>query len=86
MYLTIQKALCLPTTRASFALSDQLKIHCKWFNASKLSINANKTNYITFHKSRKNVYNNYLILNNSPLHCVANTKFLGVIVQENLSW
>ena len=38
-------------------MNNQLKIHCKWFNANKLSIFANKTNYIIFHKSRQNVYN-----------------------------
>ena len=38
-------------------MNKQLKIHCKWFNANKLSIFANKTNYIIFHKSRQNVYN-----------------------------
>ena len=63
-------------------MNNQLKIHCKWFNANKLSINANKSNYIIFHKSRPNAYNDNLILNYSPLHCVVNTKFLGVKVQE----
>ena len=29
-------------------MNNQLKIYCKWFNANKLSINANKTNYIIF--------------------------------------
>ena len=28
-------------------MNNQLKIYCKWFNANKLSINANKTNYIS---------------------------------------
>ena len=67
-------------------MNNELKIYCKWFNAYKLSINANKTNYIIFRKSRQNVYNDNLILNYSPLHRVTNTKFLGVIVQESLSW
>ena len=61
-------------------MNNQVKINCKWFNANKLSINANKTNHIIFQKSWQNVYNDNLILNDSPLHRVANTKFLRVIV------
>ena len=67
-------------------MNNQLKVYCKWFNANKLSINANKTNHIIFHKSRKNVYNNLILNDSSPPLRVANTKFLGAIVQENLSW
>ena len=66
-------------------MNDHLKIYCNWFNANKLSINASKTNHIIFHNSQQNVYKD-LILYYSTLHPVANTKFLGVIVQENLSW
>ena len=42
-------------------MNNQLKIDCKWFNANKLSINENKTNYIIFLKSRQNVYNGNFI-------------------------
>ena len=67
-------------------MNNQLKIYCKWFNANKLSNNANKTNYYVFHKTQQNVYNDNLILNDSSLHRVPKTKFVRVIVQENLSW
>ena len=61
-----------------------------WMIANKLSINANKTNYIIFQtpKSRsvKTTTSFQLKLRNNKVEKVSSTRFLGVIINENLSW
>ena len=58
--------------------------------ANKLFININKTNYILFQtpKSRltKTVKNFQLKLKNNAIDRVSSTRFLGVLIDENLSW
>ena len=59
-----------------------------WFKANKLSLNIKKTNYIIFknkHSNRK--YENINIsIDNNEIERVSNTKFLGVFVDECLTW
>ena len=66
-----------------------LKINM-WFQANKLSLNANKTKYIFFHKPRmkNNIPLNLPILkiNDTEITREQSMKFLGVVVDENLSW
>ena len=61
-----------------------------WFQANKLSLNANKTKYVLFHKPRKkkHIPLNLPILkiNESEIKREHSLKFLGVIVDENLNW
>ena len=58
-----------------------------WFKANKLALNESKTKFIIFHKFRNKPPSNFIItLNNVELERVEYTKFLGVLVQENLSW
>ena len=60
-----------------------------WFKANKLSINASKTNFMILGTScmTSKVQNDLNItLNNTDLEKVTSTKFLGVIIDENLSW
>ena len=61
-----------------------------WFQANKLSLNANKTNYIFFHKPRmeKNIPFNLPILriNDTEIKRKQSIKFLGVLVDEHLTW
>ena len=45
----------------------------EWFKANKLSLNIKKTNYTLFHK-------------NSVLKRQISIKFLGVMLDENISW
>ena len=83
-------------------INDELKQVSNWFGANKLSINASKTNYMvlgTPHMTTKNwnasavTINDCdggilpkIVLNETALERVVNTKFLGVFIDENLTW
>ena len=56
-----------------------------WIKANKLSLNLQKTNFMLFSNSI-NTLPGQVILENTVIEKVAQTKFLGVIVDENLSW
>ena len=55
---------------------------------NKLSINTNKANDVLFQppKSTKTISNLYLKFRNNTFEKVFLTRFLGVIINENLSW
>ena len=58
-----------------------------WFKANKLALNESKTKYMIFHTSYNKPPTSFqIILNNIELERVENSKFLGVIIQENLMW
>ena len=59
-----------------------------WFKANKLSLNVSKTNYIMFKNRHSNrQYNNiHIFIDGVELNKVSYTKFLGVIVDESLTW
>ena len=55
------------------------------FKLNKLSLNIEKTNYILFHSKQKEIKVNFKItIANVETNKVSKTKFLGVIVNENL--
>ena len=58
--------------------------------ANKLSINANKTNYVIFQapksRSAKTTTSFQLKLRNNKVEKVSSTRVLGVIINENFSW
>ena len=66
----------------------------QWFCANKLSLNAGKTKYIVIKPSYKNcdLSNMNIQLDDTPLARIGNdcpekaTKFLGLWIDENLSW
>ena len=61
-------------------ISDQLKIN-------KLSLNIKKTHFILFHFRQKKITLDFeLKIDNSEVEKATFTKFLGVVLQENLSW
>ena len=63
-----------------------------WIKTNKLSVNATKTNYMIMgtqymtSMEDEGVSNVDIILDNTKLQRVDNTKFLGVTIDENLSW
>ena len=61
-----------------------------WMIANKLSIIASKTNYIIFQtpksQSVKTTTSLQLKLKNNKVEKVSSTRFLGVIINKNLSW
>lgn len=71
-------------------INQELKEISNWFKANKLSINTSKTNYMilgTSHMvSNVNLQNIEIILDETSLNRVKHTKFLGLIIDECLSW
>ena len=64
---------------------DNLKI---WLYANRLSLNISKTHFILFRSSglHKPVFSNDVIINDQVVKQETSTKFLGVIMDERLSW
>lgn len=61
-----------------------------WFEINKLSLNTEKTKFIVFDKKEKlrlhSLENLNVQLNNINIERVNETKFLGVILQDDLTW
>ena len=56
-----------------------------WFRVNKLSLNVNKTNFIMFTNKKQHRPTVNTILNGTNIEQVSHTKFLGVIIDENLT-
>ena len=56
-----------------------------WFQASKLSLNESKTKFTLFNKSWDKA-NLILKINNFEIKGTTSIKFLGIMVDENLTW
>ena len=71
-------------------VNTELEEVSNWFKANKLSINASKTHYMilgTSHMTSVKVNEDLNVtLDNSILQRVKYTKFLGVLIDENLTW
>ena len=58
-----------------------------WLNVNKLSLNVKKTHFIIFSRRRDKIeVNATLMINNVRIHMTDNTKFLGVIIDKNLTF
>ena len=58
-----------------------------WLNVNKLSINTTKTKFILFRSSKKKHKHNITItINNKNIKQVKSTTFLGIIIDECLTW
>jgi len=60
----------------------------KWFQHNKLSLSLEKTQYSIFHSTKKQIPETYNILNinNINIHRVKSVKYLGMMIDETLSW
>ena len=59
----------------------------KWFKINQLSLNIKKTNFMLFcHKRIRKVKPVKIYIDNILVEQVAETKFLDVIITENLTW
>ena len=71
-------------------VNSELKLVNEWFLANKLSLNAKKTKYVLFHKvSMCDSLPSQLptmTFNNIEIKRENSIKFLGVIIDENLTW
>ena len=58
-----------------------------WLKVNKLSLNLTKTNFMIFYPRQKKVNVNVpLTLENTVIKQVMETKFLGVLIDQHLSW
>ena len=64
-----------------------LKTLTDWFKANQLSVNPSKTKSILFKRSGYvNDINDYLCIETEPIELVQVTKFLGLYIDEHLTW
>ena len=58
-----------------------------WCRANKLSINLKKSNFMVFRpRQRRQTFDLSIQIDNNNIDCVKETVFLGVILDEHLSW
>ena len=58
-----------------------------WLNINKLSLNIGKTHFMIFRSRKKNChFSTDLRINGQTITRVESTKFLGVIIDEHLTW
>ena len=71
-------------------MNEELRKVANWFKANKLSLNISKTKYSLFHstRKRKDIRNILppLHIDNVPIKREFVTKFLGVYLDENITW
>jgi len=76
-------------TKLYDSLNDNLNVLADWFRANKLSLNVNKTVYMTFGNVKLHTLNNpasSLKLGEEIIKHVTVTQFLGIYIDENLKW
>ena len=56
----------------------------EWLSANKLSLNVRKSKLLTFTLMKRHNIN--LTINNVPLEEVSNTKYLGIVTDNKLTW
>ena len=75
---------------AFLKVNDELQKINEWFISNKLSLNVKKNKYSFFHKPSKKddipLVLPKLNINNSEIARTESIKFLGVLLDENLSW
>ena len=68
-------------------MNRELKKLVVWFKTNRLSLNVDKTNYILFKSKNKKIDKELKVeIEGNILLCVPYTKFLGVYIDESLSW
>ena len=59
----------------------------QWVGANELALNIRKTNYMLFSRTRNIIFENFIPkINNIPIERKRVAKFLGVLVDEKLTW
>ena len=75
---------CLKTLNVT--LQTEMNKIAEWLNLNKLSINTTKTKLVLFRSPNKKKYEMKLFINNQHIIQVKNTTFLGVVLDEYLTW
>ena len=73
--------------KLNHTLNNELSKFDCWMRANKLSVNIKNTNYVVFKSRQKRINTDMsLSFNNQLLKKERVVKFLGVYIDENLSW
>ena len=68
-------------------MNSELKLLFDWLCANRLSLNVNKTEFIIFRPPRKTLnYRFVLKLNNTSIYESHKIKYLGILLDDRLSW
>ena len=68
-------------------LNEQLCKVGHWLRVNKLSLNADKSNFVVFHPPQKKVcYSINLLINDNIIRHENSIKYLGIIIDSNLNW
>ena len=68
-------------------VNQELKLLSQWLNVNRLALNVKKTNFVIFRSNRKAAnYNVVLILNRKALAQKVHVKYLGILMDQHLSW
>jgi len=69
-------------------MNKELAHIAEWFKANKLSLNIEKTKFSLFHSARKKIHTSLpkLYMERNEITRETVTKFLGVFIDEHLSW
>ena len=67
-------------------LNEELEKINTWLKANKLTLNLDKSQYMVFHRGKRKIYFDTQSLNPISLKKVKFTKFLGVIIDDQLKW
>ena len=68
------------------ALNSELAKLTDWLKANKLSINVSETHCMVFHRSRRKLDKEDIILDNTIIKHVTFTNFLVIIIDDKLKW
>ena len=72
-----------------FAKTNRSLVNFKlWFDTNKLTLNANKTQYVIFHRRQRRIpqHENKVFLGTDSVNQVTCVKFLGILVDSHLTW
>ena len=66
----------------------KMQKNMEWFKSNKLHININKTVAMLFHTRQKrvNIDENLIVIDGNIIPFTTNTKFLGINIDNNLTW
>ena len=67
-------------------LNIELEYLNRWLQANKLTLNAQKTYYMVFHRVKYKWKPNKIVINNENLSEVKSFKYLGLIIDNKLKW
>ena len=66
--------------------NEELNKLVDWFDANKLIINCDKTNFMYFHRSNHDTSNVIMKMKNVPLQVTKSVKYLGIIFDDDLNF